>query len=60
MTQSVIEGAEDAWTSPDLVASSELPSMNKAPTRPLYPTDSSSRIKDQHHRANYTWRATYE
>ena len=59
-SQGIATEREDAWTSPDLEASNELSSMNKALVKPLQAVDSSSRMEDHHHRVNYTRRATYE
>lgn len=58
--QGVTKEREDTWTSPDLEGSNELSSMDKATTKPLHSVDFSSQMEDQHHRVNYTRRATYE
>ncbi len=42
------KGSEDAWTSPDLAASTELLTINKGPTRPSQSVNATTRMKHEY------------
>ena len=54
------KGKDGAWMGPDSSTSTQLFSMDNAPSRPLHSINSTSRLEDQRDLKNSTWRANYE